>query len=88
MKKETIASLKAQLEQKDKVILGLRNEKHEAILRLEQQVAEFNGLKTSFDMVKKNYEREKNRLDGVIKTMFNQSKPVKATHFAYNNEPK
>lgn len=67
-KKETLASLKAELTKE-------RNEKHQIILAHERLTLEYHGLKKSFEMVKKNYEREKNRLDGVIKTMFNHSKP-------------
>lgn len=36
-------------------------------------LAEYNGLKNSFSMVKSNYEREKNRLDKVIDTALNNS---------------
>lgn len=35
-----------------------------------------SNLKNSFNMVKTNFEREKNRLDRVIETAFNISKPV------------
>jgi regulator of replication initiation timing len=66
--RETLASLKAELTK-------VQNEKHQLILANERLAMEYEGLKSSFHMVKKNYEREKNRLDGVIKTMFNQSKP-------------
>lgn len=66
--KETLASLKAELTKE-------RNEKHQIILAHDRLREEYEGLKSSFYMVKKNYEREKNRLDGVIKTMFNHSKP-------------
>lgn len=72
--KETLDGLKKQLAQKDAEIKNLRAEHHTQILMNENLINEHVGLKKSFQMLKANYEREKNRLDGVIKTMFNQSK--------------
>jgi hypothetical protein len=55
--KETIASLKLEILRKDKVFNEL--------------CAHADGLKKSFDMVKANFEREKDRLDKTIQSLLN-----------------
>lgn len=57
---ETIASLKLEMMRREKVFNEL--------------AAHADGLKKSFDMVKDNFEREKNRLDSVIESLLNVTK--------------
>ena len=60
VKKETIASLKAEL--------------LEVKTRYNNLADESAGLKRSFDMIKANFEREKNRLDKTIDSLLNVTK--------------
>ena len=60
VKKETIASLKAEL--------------WEVQTKYNKLADESAGLKRSFDMVKANYEREKTRLDKTIDSLLNITK--------------
>jgi hypothetical protein len=73
-KTQQIEELKEQLKKKDAEIISIQKSHHKQILLNEGLQMQYNGLKDSFYMIKKNYEREKNRLDGIIKTMYNQSK--------------
>ena len=63
VKKETIASLKAEL--------------WEVQTKYNKLADESAGLKRSFDMVKANYEREKTRLDKTIDSLLNITKKQK-----------
>lgn len=65
--KETIASLKAERKEYNKAVDSAIDD----ALSLHK---ENRSLKNSFDMLKANFEREKNRLDKVIDSLLNVTK--------------
>ncbi len=83
--KKTIAPINKKLSSK-KVVdvtptieqrLKEKSEEFESLsIKYNRLYNEFEGLRSSFAMVKANYEREKNRLDKVIDASLNNSKPL------------
>ncbi len=63
----------ARIESQKYLIKKADEERSKLHSRLEKADEEFTGLKKSFDMIKNNYEREKNRLDLALEAMAGRS---------------
>lgn len=84
-KEQEIKILKAELKEKEVVVKDLQKLVSHKDAIISNQHVEISHMKRTFELTRANYDREKNRLDKVIDTALNNSKPIVVTRNDNNN---